>query len=93
VRLVVSPDGKTLIYALQEDRSAGIADIATRKELLRIPLGGRPVSMSLSLDGKLAYTSVQEEDEIYTISLADRKVLRVAHTPKGSGPDPVVPLR
>jgi hypothetical protein len=45
------------------------------------------------VDGKLPYTSVQEEDEIYKISLDNRKVLRVAHTPKGSGPDPVVPLQ
>jgi YVTN family beta-propeller protein len=93
VRLVVSNDGKTLIYALQEGRTAGFADIATRKELQEIPLGGRPVSMSLSLDGKLAYCSVQEEDEINIISVADRKVIRVVHTPKGTGPDPVVPLR
>jgi len=93
VRLVVSPDGKTLIYALQEGRAVGFADIAMRKELLEIPLGGRPVSMSLSSDGKLAYCSVQEEDEIYIISLADRKLVRVVHTPKGMGPDPVVPLR
>jgi len=93
VRLVVSKDGKTLIYALQEGRTVGFADIATRKELLEIPVGGRPVSMSLSLDGKLAYCSVQEEDEINIISVPDRKVLRVVHTPKGMGPDPVVPLR
>ncbi len=93
VRLVVSNDGKTLIYALQEGRTVGFADIATRKELQEIPLGGRPVSMSLSLDGKLAYCSVQEEDEINIISVADRKVIRVVHTPKGTGPDPVVPLR
>jgi YVTN family beta-propeller protein len=93
VRLVVSNDGKTLIYALQEGRSIGFANIATRQELQEIPLGGRPVSVSLSLDGKLAYSSVQEEDEIYIISLADRKVVRVVHTPKGAGPDPVVPLR
>lgn len=93
VRLVVSNDGKTLIYALQEGRSVGFADIATRKELTEIPVGGRPVSMSLSLDGKLAYCSVQEEDEINIISVADRKVIRVVHTPKGTGPDPVVPLR
>lgn len=93
VRLVVSHDGKTLIYALQEGRSVGFADIASRKQLKEIPLGGRPVSMSLSLDGKLAYTSVQEEDEIYTISVADQKIIRVAHTPKGTGPDPVVPLQ
>src|SRR6185312_1784477 len=93
VRLVVSRDGKTLIYALQEGRTVGFADIAARKELLEIPVGGRPVSMSLSLDGKLAYCSVQEEDEINIISVAERKVLRVVHTPKGMGPDPVVPLR
>lgn len=93
VRLVVSPDGKTLIYALQEGRAVGFADVASRKELLEIPLGGRPVSMSLSLDGKLAYCSVQEQDEIYIISLADRKLVRVVHTPKGMGPDPVVALR
>jgi YVTN family beta-propeller protein len=93
VRLVVSNDGKTLIYALQEGRTVGFADIATRKELAEIPLGGRPVSMSLSMDGKLAYCSVQEEDEINIISIADRKVIRVVHTPKGMGPDPVVPLR
>ncbi len=93
VRLVVSHDGKTLIYALQEGRTVGFADIATRKELVEIPLNGRPVSMSLSLDGKLAYCSVQEEDEVYVISVADRKVVRVVHLPKGTGPDPVVPLR
>ena len=93
VRLVVTNDGKTLIYALQEGRTVGFADIASRKELLEIPLGGRPVSMSLSLDGKMAYCSVQEEDEINIISVAERKVLRVVHTPKGMGPDPVVPLR
>jgi YVTN family beta-propeller protein len=93
VRLVVSNNGKTLIYALQEGRTVGFADIASRKELTEIPLNGRPVSMSLSLDGKLAYCSVQEEDEINIISVADRKVLEVVHTPKGTGPDPVVPLR
>jgi DNA-binding beta-propeller fold protein YncE len=93
VRLVVSLDGKTLIYALQEGRTVGFADIASRKEIEEISVGGRPVSMSLSLDGKLAYCSVQEQDEIYVISVADRKVVRVAHTPKGTGPDPVVPLQ
>ena len=93
VRLVVTPDGKTLIIALQEGRTVGFADIASRKELTEIPLNGRPVSMSLSLDGKLAYCSVQEEDEINIISVADRKLIKVVHTPKGTGPDPVVPLR
>ena len=93
VRLVVTPDGKTLLYALQEGRSVGFADVATRKEVAQIPLSGRPVSMSLSLDGQVAYSSVQEEDKIYVISVPQRKVLRIFETPKGTAPDPVVPLR
>ena len=60
--------------------------------MLQIPLAGRPVSMSLSLDGKVAYTSVQEEDKIYAISVAERKVLHTYDVPKGTGPDPVAPL-
>jgi YVTN family beta-propeller protein len=93
VRLAVSPDGKTLIYALQEERSVGFADIESRKEIQQIPLAGRPVSMSLSTDGRLAYSAVQEADKIYVISIPDRKIAGVYDTPKGTGPDPVIPLR
>jgi YVTN family beta-propeller protein len=93
VRLALLPDGQTLIYALQEGQSVGLADIATRKEIQQIPLAGRPVSMSLSKDGKLAYCSVQEEDKIYVISIAERKIAAVYDVPKGTGPDPVIPLQ
>jgi YVTN family beta-propeller protein len=93
VRLALLPDGKTLIYALQEGRSVGFADIESRKEIQQIPLGGRPVSISLSTDGRLAYSSVQEEDKIYVISTAERTIAGVYDAPKGTGPDPVIPLR
>lgn len=93
VRLAVTPDGKTLVYALQEGRSVGFADVAARKETAQIPLGGRPVSLTLSLDGRLAYSSLQEEDKIFVISLTERKIVRTFETPKGTGPDPVFPLK
>jgi YVTN family beta-propeller protein len=93
VRLAALPDGKTLIYALQEGRSVGLADIASRKEVQQIPLAGRPVSISLSRDGRFAYCSVQEEDKIYVISISERKIAGVYDTPKGTGPDPVIPLQ
>jgi YVTN family beta-propeller protein len=92
VRLVVTPDGKTLLYAAQEGRSVGFVDIKTRKEIATVPLSGRPVSMSLSLDGKIAYSSVQEQDKIYVLSVPERKAVKIFETPKGTGPDPVVPL-
>ena len=93
VRLALLPDGKTLIYALQEGRSVAFADIESRKEIQQIPLAGRPVSISLSRDGRLAYSSVQEEDKIYVISTAERKIAGVYDIPKRTGPDPVIPLR
>jgi YVTN family beta-propeller protein len=92
VRLVVTPDGKTLIYAAQEGRSVGFLDIKTRKEIGTVALSGRPVSMSLSLDGSLAYSSIQEQDKIYVLSVPRRATVKVIDTPKGTGPDPVVPL-
>ena len=64
------------------------ADIESRTEVKRIPLAGRPVSISLSRDGRLAYSSVQEEDKIYVISIPERKIAGVYDTPKGTGPRP-----
>jgi YVTN family beta-propeller protein len=93
VRVALLPDGKTLIYALQEGRSVAFADIDSRTEVQQIPLAGRPVSISLSTDGRLAYSSVQEEDKIYVISIPERKIVGVYDTSKGTGPDPVIPLR
>src|SRR3954470_21545167 len=92
VRLVVTPDGGTLLYAAQEGRSVGFIDLKTRAEIGAVPLSGRPVSISLSLDGNLAYSSVQEQDKIYVLSVPGRTTVRIFETPKGTGPDPVVPL-
>jgi hypothetical protein len=80
-------------HALQEGRSVGFADIESRKEIQQVQLAGRPVSIPLSTDGRLAYSSVQEEAKIYVISIPERKIAGVYDTPKGTGPDPVIPLR
>ena len=92
-RLAVTPDGKSLVYALQNGQAVGFADLATMKEVKQVPLGGKLVSLTLSSDGRYAYSSAQEQDKISVISLAERKVVRVIETPKGSGPDPVIALR
>jgi len=92
-RLAVTPNGKNLVYALQNGEAVGFADLAAMKEVKQVPLGGKLVSLTLSSDGRYAYSSAQEQDKISVISLAERKVVRVIETPKGSGPDPVIPLR
>jgi len=92
-RIALTPDGKTLVYSIGGDRSeAGFADVATLKETGRVDLGGPPLSCSLSKDGRHAFFGVQDRDEIYVVSVTDRKVVQVIKTPEGAGPDPVMEI-
>ena len=92
VRLGITPDGATLVYALIHDKKAGFADIKSRKEIATIDLDGPPVSMHVSRDGKRAYTASQDTDTVYIISVPERKQIRKYQTPKGFAPDPVTEL-
>ncbi len=92
VRLAVTPDGNTLIYALQTAEAVGFANVKTMKEETQIRLTGQPVSLTLSADNKLAFSSVQAQDKIFVIPLATRKIDRVITLPASSGPDPYLPL-
>jgi YVTN family beta-propeller protein len=92
-RVAVTPDGKMLVYSLGENGdAAGFADIATRKELKTIPLGGQPLSLTLSKDGKFAFSGIQSLGKIHVIDVAQRKIIRTIETPKDAGPDPALPL-
>jgi YVTN family beta-propeller protein len=93
VRIGLTPDGRTLVYALQTGNAVGLADIATKREVAQVALGGPPMSLTMSDDGRIAYAGVQDQDKIFAISVPDRRIIQVFHTPKGAGPDPVVPLR
>jgi YVTN family beta-propeller protein len=91
-RVAMTPDGKTLIYNCQPGEAVGFADVAARKEVALIPLGGRPLSLTMSKEGLHAYAGVQDQDKVFVISVPERKIVRVIATPKGSGPDPALPL-
>lgn len=93
VRVALTPDGGTLVYALQQGKAVGFADVKTGREIRRTPLTGPPVSLTLSADGKEAYSAVQEQDKVFVISLSSREVVKILQFPKGAGPDPVLPLR
>jgi YVTN family beta-propeller protein len=92
VRIALTPDGGTLVYALMKSRKVGLADTKTRKQVAEVPLGGAPVSLNLSPDGKLAFASAQEDDTIYIISVAERKIIREVKTAPKAGPDPVLQI-
>jgi hypothetical protein len=42
--------------------------------------------------GTRAFTGIQDQDKVVFVSVAGRKIERVIDLPKGSGPDPVIPL-
>jgi YVTN family beta-propeller protein len=92
-RIALTPDGRTLVYNLQAGSAVGFADVRSRRETAVVDIGGRPLSLTLSRDGRTAYAGIQDQDRIVVISVAGRKVVRSIATPKGAGPDPVLPLR
>jgi YVTN family beta-propeller protein len=91
-RIAITPDGKTLVYNLQFEPAVGFADIASGKETGMVPVSGRPLSLTMTADGKRAFAGIQDQDKIYFISVAERKAERTIALPKGSGPDPAIPL-
>jgi YVTN family beta-propeller protein len=91
-RVCLTPDGKTLVYNLQLGEAVGFADVAALREVATIPLPGRPLSLTMTPDGRTAYAGIQDSDKIAVISVPERRVARIFDTPKGSGPDPVLPL-
>jgi DNA-binding beta-propeller fold protein YncE len=91
-RVVATDDEGLLVYSLQTGEAVGIADPHAMKELAQIPLGGAPLSISLSKDDRHAFAGVQDEDQIWIVSVRDRKVVQVIDTPLGMGPDPVVEI-
>ena len=92
-RVAITPDGKTLVYSLgQAGEAVGFADAAARKETGTVPLHGQPLSLTLTKDGKYAFSGIQSDGKIHVIDVAQRKIIRTITTPKDAGPDPALPL-
>jgi YVTN family beta-propeller protein len=92
-RIALTPDGKTLIYNLQFEPAVGFADLRSGRQVAAVPLSGRPLSLALTRDGRRAFTGIQDQDKVAYLSTANRWIERIIATPKGSGPDAVIPLR
>jgi YVTN family beta-propeller protein len=92
VRIECTPASRQLVYALMHESKVEYADPETRMVLGQAPLGGKPVSLTLSTDGKRAFASAQDDDMVYVISVPDRKVIRRIKTATGAGPDPVLEI-
>ncbi|MFC1538992.1 hypothetical protein ACFL6H_06185 [Candidatus Latescibacterota bacterium] len=91
VRIDITPDGKKLIAA---SRPAAVEFIepANRRVLGKIELPGDPFSLSISRDGRFAFTGAEEVNEFYVISIASQKVIKSLKTIEGAHPDPVIDI-
>ena len=91
-RVVATAGDRLLVYSLQSGQAVGMADPASMTEVAQVPLGGAPLSISLAKDQRHAFAGVQDEDQIWVVSIADQRVVQVIDTPAGMGPDPVVEI-
>ncbi len=91
-RIKITPDGKTLVYNLQYDPGVGFADTRLGRQVVEISLSGRPLSLTMTPDGRRAFAGIQDQDKVVFISVAEHRIEREVETPKGSGPDPAIPL-
>ena len=89
-RIELTPDGKTLVYNLATDQAVGFASLGSGKQTALIPLGTRPLSLTLSPGGEFAYVGGQEIDTVFVISVSERRIVRKLKTPNQAGPDPVL---
>ncbi len=89
VRIAITPDGNTLVYALMHDKKIGFANPKTRRQTDYLILPKQPVSLELSPDGAHAFASAEESDTVYVISIAQKRIMQEIHTAQGAGPDPV----
>jgi YVTN family beta-propeller protein len=84
--LAVTPDGKTLVVALNQVDRAAVIDLATNSVKL-VPVGEFPAWVAISPDGKDAYVSNEYDGTVSTIDLASDAV--TATIPVGGpGPNP-----
>ncbi|MBN2411153.1 VCBS repeat-containing protein [candidate division KSB1 bacterium] len=91
LRIALTPDRKQLIYA-SRDKGIGFADPETYIEHAYIQLPDQPCSLSISRDGKYAFTAAELEEYIYIISIEQQKVIQRFKTRTGSMPDPVMDI-
>ena len=91
-RIVLTQDGSLLIYSSGLP-GVGFADPKTREVLHHLDLPYKPFSLNLSSDETQVYVGAEEQDIIYVISVAQRKVVREIPTREGVRPDPVMDIQ
>jgi YVTN family beta-propeller protein len=86
--LAVSPDDRYLLVANWCSYDLSIVDIATAKEVARLPMGAYPRGIAISPDSSTAYVVIMGGDEVVKVNLAT--LAKVGDITVGSNPRHVV---
>lgn len=78
VNAVLTPDASELYVACEASNSVVVINVAERKKVDEIVVGGQPHDIAFSPDGRRAYVSNRLDDSVSVIDVASRKVTGVA---------------
>ena len=84
LNLKLTPNGKELWIACEAAREVSVVDVASRKKIAGIPVGGQPNDVCFTPDGKRAFVSDRLDDDVSVVDVDSRKV--TATLPAGDEP-------
>jgi YVTN family beta-propeller protein len=84
-RLKFTPDGKRVLVSMLANPDVAVFDVATRKEVKRVPVGRGAAGIQMQPDGARAYVACTPDDYVAIIDLRSLEV--VGHISAGRRPD------
>lgn len=76
LNLALSPDGREMYVACEASDSVIVIDVAARKKVAEIEVGGQPNDVTFAPDGQRAFVTNRLGDSFSVIDVAGRRVLR-----------------
>jgi YVTN family beta-propeller protein len=84
-RLKITPDGKLVFVSMLGGPDVAVFDVASRKELKRIPVGHGAAGMEMQPDGSRVYVACTPDNYVTVIDLKSLAV--IGHIDVGREPD------
>ncbi len=84
-RLKFTPDGKHVLISMLSQPDAVVLDVATHKEIKRIPIGHGAAGILMQPDGARAYVACTPDSYVAVIDLNSLEI--VGHIDAGGNPD------
>ena len=75
LNLTLTPDGKELYLACEASHSVVVVDVASRRKVAEIKVGGHPHDVTFSPDGARAYVANRLGDSVSVIDVRGRHVI------------------